>query len=671
MTLTAPTEGGPARVMGSPPALFSYTRPEQYSEVAVIRDIMMPARDGTRLSTDVYLPARGGVPVAERVPAILDRTPYDKAIRGPFVNDPEFLTKRGYAFVFQDTRGHGGSEGNFRLWGLGHDGIDGYDAVEWIAAQPWCDGRVFTSGWSADCMTQLSLAVERPPHLQGMYLAHGPSNYYQELGGSNGALRLCHGLAYSFRNAFLDTNVKADPVLRAALEEYYADIETWYRRPPSEYLKIFEGVPSMQRWLKEWLHNREFNDYWKQPGYNFEEYHQKLPDIPMFFMGAWYDFFLRGTIRNFVGLSKVHTSKKFLLITPSLHGPGPSKRSWQGEVFFGAHAKVEWNNLRLAFFDECVGRQTGHFERSWARVFVMGGGDSSAVPVGDGALPITVYGRWAAEGAQPHRVKMNHGGKWAEAEQWPLPNTEQVPYYLHGDRSLRLDPPKGDVPPTAYYFDPARPCPQIGGDWTHRPRFISQPGLVSTGKDNEVLTGPGPRDQVSRRGWLGCEDDLPLWSRPDVVSFETSPLAEPVELIGDVSVVLYVASSAPDTDFTFKLIDQCPPTKDYPRGFAMLLRDGIMRCRYRNSFERAELMTPGTVYELTVDLWATANLFQPGHRIRLDISSSNFPSFDVNPNTGEDIGFHTHQVVAENSVYHDSQHPSRLLLRVRKAGRQS
>jgi putative CocE/NonD family hydrolase len=147
-----------------------------------------------------------------------------------------------------------------------------------------------------------------------------------------------------------------------------------------------------------------------------------------------------------------------------------------------------------------------------------------------------------------------------------------------------------------------------------------------------------------------------------VLSFQTPPLAQAVEVVGPLHVKLYVSSTAVDTDFTAKLIDVYPPNVDYPRGYAMILIDSIRRMRYRNSLERAELMTPGEVYEVTIDLWATANRFERGHRIRLDISSSNFPTFDPNPNTGEPIGYHTHTVTARNTVFHDAKHPSHLIL---------
>jgi predicted acyl esterase len=646
--------------------LLSYTRDEDAVECVVLQDVMMPARDGVLLATDIYLPGHGGQPDDGPFPAILDRTPYDKSLRALTVNDPEYFVRRGYAYVFQDTRGHGKSAGDFALWGVGHDGRDGYDAVEWISEQPWCNGQVATSGWSADCVTQLSLAVEAPPHLAAMFIAHGPSDFYSDLGSPSGALRWCHGVAYSFRNAFLDRAVREDPVLAARIETEYANIEDWYLRQPGRLKKVFDGVPSVERWFSAWLDNRDFNEYWKQPGYNFERYHSQFPDVPMFFMASWFDFFQRGTLRNYIGLAEAHTSPKYLLVTPSVHGPGPSRSPWQGEVSFGAHSPADWDALRLAFFDQhLLGMDTGHFDEPWAKLFVMGGGDGRAVDVQDSSLSLETYGRWGTEPASVARAKMNHGGGWLEAPAWPLTDAVATPFYLHPNGMLAADQPGEASSFSSYEFDPDDPCPQIGGDWTHRPQFIKQPG--ESAPMTSAFAGPGPRDQVARRGWLGCSDDLPLWARPDVLSFSTAPLTAPIEVVGDIRVVLYVSSSAVDTDFTAKLIDEYPPNPDYPRGFAMLLRDGIVRARYRDSIEHAELMTPGEIYRVEIDLWSTANRFEAGHRIRLDVSSSCFPSYDVNPNTGEPIGFHTHSVVAINSVYHDVQHPSAISLPIRPA----
>jgi hypothetical protein len=213
---------------------------------------------------------------------------------------------------------------------------------------------------------------------------------------------------------------------------------------------------------------------------------------------------------------------------------------------------------------------------------------------------------------------------------------------------LRAAPPPAEAAPSRYLFDPADPVPTIGGG--------TQTSLL------EGFIQGGGFDQRGRSDLWVCRDTRPLADRPDVLIFQTSPLAEPVEITGPILIRLWVSSSAVDTDFTAKLVDVYPASEDYPEGYALNLTDGIIRTRYRNSWERPEFMAPGEVYEVTIEPQATSNLFQAGHRIRLDISSSNFPHFDVNPNTGEPPGRHPRPIVAHQTVYHDVRRPSHVVL---------
>jgi uncharacterized protein len=267
-----------------------------------------------------------------------------------------------------------------------------------------------------------------------------------------------------------------------------------------------------------------------------------------------------------------------------------------------------------------------------AIVFVGGGGSGRRNPAGH----------------------IDHGGYWIEAPSWPLPDAEMTAYHLHAGGRLAPEPPKGADTKSSFSYDPKNPCPQVGGDYN----------FAFTRRDRDNM---GPQDQVGNPKHPGCVDELPLSSRPDVLVFETDPLEEDVEIVGAISLELFVSTDVPDTDFTAKLIDQYPPTTDYPYGFALILQDSIVRLRYRNGLEKADFVEPGTIVPITIDLWMTGNRFVKGHRIRLDISSSNFPTYDPNPNTGEPIGYHTHTRVALNTVYHDADRPSRLFLPVRKA----
>jgi putative CocE/NonD family hydrolase len=222
-----------------------------------------------------------------------------------------------------------------------------------------------------------------------------------------------------------------------------------------------------------------------------------------------------------------------------------------------------------------------------------------------------------------------------------------VPYYLHGDGRLAPQAPEADAAPLAYDYDPDHPVPTIGG-----PLTSGQP----------VFEG-GAFDQREDPRFFGCtRPGLPLAARRDVLVFETPPLTEDVAVVGPLEIVLHVSSDCVDTDFTAKLIDVHPGNPDYPRGYAMNLADGILRCRYRDSWERPELMTPGKVYKIIIEPYATCNLFKAGHRIRLDISSSNFPRYDLNYNTGEPEGRARRKRVALNTVFVDASRASHIVL---------
>ena len=223
----------------------------------------------------------------------------------------------------------------------------------------------------------------------------------------------------------------------------------------------------------------------------------------------------------------------------------------------------------------------------------------------------------------------------------------------------------------SFTYDPAHPVPTVGGTVTGYFEIVplNQPLDPFWGKYlppwaiQRQIIQDGSAHQAEAPGIVGARPPyLPLSMRPDVLVFQTPPLTEAVEVTGPITVKLWIASSAVDTDFTAKLIDVYPPNADYPQGYHMLLCDSIIRCRYRNGFDHEELMTPGEVYEVTIELPPTSNLFAAGHRLRLDISSSNFPRFDLNPNTGEPMGRHTHTLVAHNAVYVDRDHPSQVIL---------
>jgi len=250
-------------------------------------------------------------------------------------------------------------------------------------------------------------------------------------------------------------------------------------------------------------------------------------------------------------------------------------------------------------------------------------------------------------GARNADGRMEHGGSWIQSSQWPLADTRFTHFYLRDGGVLSEEPPEEPDASVSYAFDPSNPVPTIGGALT---------------SGAPVFEG-GAFDQREDERFFGTRNPgVPLAARNDIVVFETPLLEEDMAVVGPVIVRLWISSDAPDTDFTAKLIDVCPPNSDYPEGFAMNLTDGIFRCRFHHSWSEPEFLESGRIYEITIEPFATANLFKCGHRIRLDISSSNFPHFDVNPNSGESPALARAPRIAVNTVYLGTEHPSHLVL---------
>jgi predicted acyl esterase len=408
-------------------------------------------------------------------------------------------------------------------------------------------------------------------------------------------------------------------------------------------------VPPYEKWALEILTRADYDGYWQHPSVNPRLHWNRFPDMPILLVGGWYDSYTRATFQNFVGLGAGGRRPVRALVGPWTHGARTVELSYAGDVEFGREAALpSFDEVHLRWFDRWLrGVDNGLDGEAPLRLFVMGGGS----------------GRRSGAG------RLVHGGRWRDEHEWPLARTRFTPFYLHGDGSLRADPPSADGSATTYRFDPARPVPSIGGnvsslrDVLPLPPGIGDPSYAGRGERTADVMRPGGFDQREAPGFHGCRAPyLPLGSRADVLVFQTEPLREPVEVTGPIEVHLWVATSAPDTDFTAKLIDVYPPSLWYPLGYALNLTDSIARLRYRNGRERGEPAAPGVPVPLTITLYPTSNLFMPGHRIRLDVSSSNHPRFDVNPNTGEPIGRDRRRVVADNTVFHERGRESRVVL---------
>jgi putative CocE/NonD family hydrolase len=283
------------------------------------------------------------------------------------------------------------------------------------------------------------------------------------------------------------------------------------------------------------------------------------------------------------------------------------------------------------------------------------------------------------DGKKTPEGHLNHGGFWRDENEWPLARAQFQTLYLHEDGSLDSFEAMEDDTSLTYRYDPHHPVPTIGGqlvgmfkivapedggpDPENVPEFLDQWTLARNNL-GEVIAAGGFHQKEGPE-WIGSEEPYQLLKdRSDVLAFETDPLQDNIEVTGEVMIKLWVSSTALDTDFTVKLIDVYPYSDDYPEGYHLNLVDTIQRVRYRDSWTEPKIMTPGKAVEVSIRLWPTSNVFKKGHRIRLDVSSSNFPRFDINPNTGEPVGRHTKMIKADNTIHTGADHPSRILLPV-------
>jgi putative CocE/NonD family hydrolase len=595
-------------------------------EVLATKNVMVPMRDGVRLATDIYRPSRGGVAESGRFPTILVRTPYTRSYRAEGADQ---FVSRGYVLIVQSVRGRYGSEGHWRFFR--DDPADGYDTSTWIASQPWSNGAIGTIGGSYEGGTQHAMALAQPPALKAMVpfvAATEPGRYGIR---HNGAFELrFFTWLFTVGNpvdspdypAYYPGDELTQQALAAAAKQYKQYVTALPIRRGATPLRM---APEYESTLIQVMSHGDYDSYWKDIGIDVAAHLHEHKDIPVHHVSGWYDSWALCVANlNYAGLAKTKKSLQRLTMGPWTHGGNES--SFAGEAEFGPESVVSSKDLEFAWMDRWLkGIKNGVDKAGPVRIFVMGGGDGHKTPEG--------------------RVFV--GGHWQTETEWPLSRAFAIPYYLYGDGTLRTEKPGAD-PPSQIQFDPKNPVPSIGGN------VSSQMGLMEA----------GAYDQRCRPHVLGCANDRRLASRNDVLVFQSPPLAEDMEVTGPLVVNLWAASSAVDTDFTAKLVDVYPPGKDFPEGVELNIGDSIVRARYRDSLEKASLMTPGQIYRFRIELYPTSILFAKGHRIRVDISSSNFPRFDVNPNTGEPLNQNRRTAVAVNSIYHDTEHPSHIVLPV-------
>jgi putative CocE/NonD family hydrolase len=571
---------------------------------------MIPMRDGTRLAADVYRPAAEG-----RFPAVVERTPYNRAESVILRTlTPQYLAQRGFVFIVQDVRGRFGSEGTWYPflddgWG---DNRDGFDTVQWVAEQPWCNGRVATAGGSYAGQTQMFLAPTRPPALACCFVREAASHLAEQWCYRGGAFEWAFNLDWSMRHGAFALQRQLG-LLQAAIN---AHASRFGRLPLGSDAHLADPF----RWLHDLLAHPDDGSFWEP--FNFEEQYGRI-DVPILHLAGWFDIFLAGSLRNFTGVQKHGKSKatrdaQKLIVGPWTHGPTVSDPAFArhvGEMDFGDAAVLDFNAEHLRWYDHWLSwAATGVLDEPRVRYFLMG------------------------------------ANEWRTADTWPPEDITERRWYLHGGKSgsaqslndgmLSPEKPRGKDRPDSYLYDPAHPVPTVGGNTLYRGERRG-----GTGEENpDFAVTSGPRDQ------------RPV--EPLCLTYTSEPLAADLDVVGSVSLTLFASSSCVDTDFVAKLCDV------FPDGRSILVVDGILRGRYRKSRLRAKLLEPEKVYRFEIDLWPTAWRFAAGHRLRVAVTSSNFPRFDRNLNTGVNPALRGEMKVATNTVYHDGKYPSHLKLPV-------
>jgi hypothetical protein len=510
---------------------------------------MVPMRDGVKLATDIYLPAG-----ESKHPVLIVRTPYDKSgARG----DATYLAHQGYVVLAQDVRGRFASEGRF--YAFVNEGPDGYDTIEWAAAQSWSDGQVGTFGASYLAWDQYFAAMLRPPHLVAMFALVGGANFYDEYGYPGGVLNVGWP-RWILNSAATSPQAARNPEAAGRIREMLADPKKWLTLDAAARLNLFRDFPDHRRIYEDLVAHPTPDSYWKQKGFFTAGYYGDMKDVPVLFLTGWYDYFGTGAMENFARLASSQHTMKRLVVGPWPHGTGQAEC---GDASFSEQAAVDQRALMADWFDHWMrGASFKRVSDTPVQYFLMGGADGGRLPDG----------------------KVNVSGQWQTALSWP-PAPSRV-------EQLRLRAAE-------YRYDPANPVPSKGGRY------------------------------------MGCVQNQDV-KRPDIISTLGEPLAKPLDVTGRIRATIWASSDAPSADFAVKLIDV------FPNGYAMPVAGGIRRVEMRGDPPQ----------QASVDLGFTSIRFAAGHRIRVDVASSDSPGFEPNPHP------------ARVKIYGDTAHPSAIELPV-------
>ena len=582
--------------------VLAQSKAEPIYDIIVEEDVMIPMSDGTLLATDVYRPDVEG-----KFPALVERTPYNKS---SFVGNAYFA-ERGYVYVEQDVRGRFKSAGVFYpfLDDAWLERRDGFDTVQWIIEQPWSNGVVGATGGSHSGQTAYMIAPTQPPALKAIFARQSASNLRDHWVFRGGAFE--HAFITAWATRLFGPNIverayegekKENELskLKSAIED---QANAFWHLPLSEY-PVFKSTPGWQFYY-DWVTNANDGPYWWQQAIELK--HNRFA-VPVLHLGGWFDIFLDGTIKNFVGIQKngatpLARNNQKLIIGPWYHGPSYVGKTEVAEMVYpGADTypdgeELNYDTLRRKWFDVWNRAQdTGFIDEPPVLIYVMG------------------------------------DNKWRFENEWPLARTQYTNYYFGGGHSGTIDSvndgtllakaPEGAQSADSFKYDPLDPVMTIGGATLFIPN--------------------GPRDQREA-------DARSLTYTSDI-------LTEDLEATGPVKAVLYGMSSAVDTDWVVKL------SEVYPDDRSMLVADGILRARFRDSQTNPTLIEPDKIYRYEVDLWATSNAFKAGNRIQVSVHSSNFPRWDRNLNTAESPETGAKSVVALNTIVRDELRPSHIVL---------
>ena len=545
---------------------------------AVFRNVSVAMRDGTTLAAHVYLPDPHGL-----YPVVLERG----YVPGIAENAYAFLAA-GYAYVGQKARGD--LNGNMFF----PDAQDGYDCLEWVSQQPWCNGEIAMYGRSFHAGTQWLTAPEQHPNLKAIVPQNFNPDPWERAYRDHGALALAHTARRIYRTVATDNTHQATEFDNMELINEFGGWDGFYRHLPLIDLDVaLTGAPN--RLWREYVSHSTYDDYWK--AISVRGKYDRVT-IPVFIMGGWYDYYTGAAFTAFQALRELDATPHVrIVVNPTNH-----YNIVVGDRDFGDDAAKDELQLTIRWLDHVLkGEENGVADDPPVSIFVMG------------------------------------SNTWRTEWEWPLLRTTFTNYYLRSDDTgaERLDTePPGEEPPSHYTYDPDDPVPTLGGNH-------------SSPEENPEIIRVGPVDQ------------RPVSERDDVLVFTSAPMTEDTEVTGPVTVKLWAATSGRDTDFIARLIDL------YPDGTAFNLTEGIIRARFRESiWEEPKLLEPGEIYEYSLELLPTSNVFKPGHRICVHLTSSSFPMFDRNPNTGNEQGTDTELLVAEQTVYHDNLRPSHIVLPV-------